>query len=259
MELSLSQVVIAILGSFFAGVINTLAGNGSTITLSLLTDMIGLPGNVANGTNRIGIFFQSFASLKGFSKFNLIQGEQTKLIAIITIIGAIIGTSVAVTISNENFLIVFRYMMVLMLIVVLFKPERWLNTSTANKNISKSKLIPVFLILGFYGGFIQMGMGIFFLAMLVLVGKYDLMSANAIKTLVVGLFTFFIIGIFAYKGLIRWDIGMIMAIGQSMGGYLTARYGTAYKYINNLAYGILVAVIVFSLLVQFNIIENKIF
>ena len=217
--------------------------------------MIGLPGNVANGTNRIGIFFQSLASLQGFSKYKLIQGEQTKLIAVVTIIGAIIGTSVAVTISNENFLIIFRYMMVLMLIVVLFKPERWLAENPVRVNISKSVLIPVFLILGFYGGFIQMGMGIFFLAMLVLVGKYDMMSANAIKTLVVGLFTFFIIGIFAYKGLIRWDIGLIMAFGQSLGGYLTARYGTGYKYINTLAYGLLVAVIIFSLLVQFNIIN----
>lgn len=255
MGLSAVQILMAFLGSFTAGVINTMAGNGSVITLSLLTDMIGLPGNVANGTNRVGILFQSMASLKGFSNFKPLQTTQTKLIATITVIGAIIGTSVAVTISNEAFLSIFKYLMILMLVVVLFKPERWLIQNQIEQKISHWILIPVFLIIGFYGGFIQMGMGIFFLGLLVLVGKYDIISANIIKTLVVSVFTMIILCIFAWKGLVRWDIGLLMAVGQSLGGFLTAYYGKQFKKIHVWAYRLLIGVIIVSIFIQFGILK----
>ncbi|MCB9310457.1 MAG: sulfite exporter TauE/SafE family protein [Lewinellaceae bacterium] len=258
MDLSAVQILIAFLGSFTAGVINTMAGNGSVITLSLLTDMIGLPGNIANGTNRVGILFQSMASLKGFSNFKPLQTTQTKLIATITVIGAIIGTSVAVTISNEAFLSIFKYLMILMLVVVLFKPERWLIQNQIEQKISHWILIPVFLIIGFYGGFIQMGMGIFFLGLLVLVGKYDIISANIIKTLVVSVFTMIILCIFAWKGLVRWDIGLLMAVGQSLGGFLTAYYGKQFKKIHIWAYRLLIGVIIVSIFIQFGILKPHI-
>ena len=54
--------LLALVGSFVAGAINTLAGNGSAITLTILTEVLGLPGTVANGTNRVGIATQSLAS-----------------------------------------------------------------------------------------------------------------------------------------------------------------------------------------------------
>ena len=37
-----------------AGVVNSLAGGGSLLTVSLLV-LLGLPGTLANGTNRVGI------------------------------------------------------------------------------------------------------------------------------------------------------------------------------------------------------------
>jgi uncharacterized membrane protein YfcA len=54
MDLHWYHYAIAIIGSAVAGSINTLAGNGSAITLTILTELLGLPGNMANGTNRVG-------------------------------------------------------------------------------------------------------------------------------------------------------------------------------------------------------------
>jgi len=48
-------------GGFAAGVINTLAGGGSLITVGLLV-FLGLPGTLANGTNRIGVLVQNLTS-----------------------------------------------------------------------------------------------------------------------------------------------------------------------------------------------------
>ena len=61
-------ISIAVIGGFVAGVINTLAGNGSVITLSILTEVMGLPGNIANATNRVGVLLQGIASSTGFIK-----------------------------------------------------------------------------------------------------------------------------------------------------------------------------------------------
>lgn len=52
------------------------------------------------------------------------------------------------------------------------------------------------------------------------------MEANALKTIVILIYTFFVLAIFAYQGLINWEVGIIMAIGQSLGGYLTAAYAS---------------------------------
>ena len=46
---------LLIFGGVIAGIINTLAGNGSVITLSLCTEWVGLSPSIANGTNRLGV------------------------------------------------------------------------------------------------------------------------------------------------------------------------------------------------------------
>ena len=50
MNLDWPLLLLAVAGSFLAGVINTLAGNGSAITLAFMTEVMGMPGNLANGT-----------------------------------------------------------------------------------------------------------------------------------------------------------------------------------------------------------------
>ena len=70
MELEVYHYVIAIVGGLFAGILNTLAGNGSAITLTILTELLQLPGNLANGTNRVGIVIQTGRAI-AFAPFPL--------------------------------------------------------------------------------------------------------------------------------------------------------------------------------------------
>jgi hypothetical protein len=144
--------------------------------------------------------------------------------------------------------------MVLMLFVILVKPERWLQSSDVKK-LPMWINIPVFLMLGFYGGFIQMGMGIFFLAVLVLLAKYSIMEANAIKTIIIFIYTTLVLAIFAWQGLVDWKVGIIMAAGQTLGGYLTAAYAIKIPNINTWAYRLLIVIIIFAILTQFGFIK----
>jgi len=64
-----------IAAGLFAGFVNTLAGSGSLITLPLLM-FLGLPANIANGTNRIGVFVQSLVSSISFKSRNSIPSAK---------------------------------------------------------------------------------------------------------------------------------------------------------------------------------------
>lgn len=243
--------LIAFIGSLLAGIINTLAGNGSAITLTILTEVIGLPGNVANGTNRIGIASQSVAASWAFYRNGKINWRRNRLLLVTTTLGALAGAWVAVSVSNEQFKAVFSYLMVFMLVVLLVKPERWLRETDLNHRPSLWVAIPAFLALGFYGGFIQMGMGIFFLAAMVLGARYSLLDANVVKSLMVAIYTILAILIFQGKGLIDWKIGALMAVGQTIGGWATAQYASHSPKVNVWAHRLLVVIVIAAVIKLF--------
>ena len=246
---------IAIGGGFLAGIINTLAGNGSAITLSILTELIGLPGNMANGTNRVGIMAQGISSTFSFYKNKKLNFQRGKDVIVFTFIGAIVGVITAINVSSEQFMVVFKFLMLIMFFVILIKPSRWFIETDMDYNLPWYLGIPIFLALGFYGGFIQMGMGIFFLGVMVLVARFNLIEANAIKIFVVFLYTIVVLSIFQWKGLVDWKYGLIIAIGQVAGGYLSAEFASKYKNAQKWAYGLLIVIVVTVLLKLFGVFE----
>ena len=251
--MELYQYIIAILGGAVAGSINTLAGNGSAITLTILTEVLQLPPNMANGSNRIGVFSQTSASSWAFYRNGKLDLSRSWIYIVLTIVGAIAGVVVATKVSNEQFKSVFSVMMVVMLFVILVKPKRWLKKTDTSKKINYLFTVPIFLALGFYGGFIQMGMGIFFLATMVLGARYSIMDSNAVKAFVVMAYTAIVIAIFQSKGLINWEAGLILAIGQTTGGWLTAEYASRYEKADIWAYRLVVLIVIFAIIKLFNI------
>ncbi len=245
------QYVIIIVGSFFAGVINTLAGNGSAITLTILTEMIGLPGNLANGTNRVSVFTQGSASAYGFYQGGRLKLKGNWLYVGTIIVGALIGVLIAVNVSNEQFRGVFRYLMVFMLLVILVNPKRWLEETNLTKRPPLWVMLPALLLLGLYGGFIQMGMGIVFLVITVLIAKFSLMDANALKAFVIATYTILVLAIFHWQNLVDWKIGFTLAIGQTIGGYLTARIASTYPNANLWAHRLLVFILIIAVIKLF--------
>jgi hypothetical protein len=242
---------IAVVGSLVAGGINTFAGNGSAITLTILTEVLGLPPNVANGTNRIGVFTQCTATSVVFYKNGKLKVARNKKYIIPIFVGAIIGGLLAINVSNEQFRAVFKFMMVFMLIAVLVKPKRWLRETDTDFKPKWYVYFPLLLALGFYGGFIQMGMGIFFIIIMVLGMRMNIMESNALKGFVIGLYTLVLIVVFHFQGMIDWKIGAIMAVGQTAGGYLAARFGSKSKKADQIAYYVLIVVLVLAVVKLF--------
>lgn len=237
--------IVSILGGFIAGIINTLAGNGSVITLGILTEIVGLPASVANGTNRIGVLIQTFTSYLGLKSNVEVTLKDNKNALILIFIGAILGAYTAVTISNEQFTFVYKFMMVVMLFTILVKPSRWLNPENQiQKRIPSYLMGTIYVLLGFYGGFIQMGMGLIFLGIMVLLDGKQIMETNLLKIFIIMIFSIFVLGIFVAKDMVEWIPGLTIAIGQGLGGWVTGKYVARSPEINKIAYYTLLVMIV---------------
>lgn len=252
-EWSADQLIIAFIGAFVAGTINALAGNGSVITLTILTELIGLPGNVANATNRVGVLMNAAGSMTGFHSNRSINYLHYLRYIVPVVIGAIGGIYVATIVTNEQFMWVFKALMIVMLLILLVKPERWILNVPEKSLVPKWLEWPVMFLLGFYGGFIQMGMGVFYIAVMVLVARVPLIESNSIKALSIGIFTTLAVIIFALAGKIIWSIGLVMGVAQFLGGWFSAHYASRVKGASKIAYYVLLLAVLLSIVKLFNV------
>jgi uncharacterized membrane protein YfcA len=214
---------LVILAGFIAGFINTLAGSGSLVTLPLLIFM-GLPANVANGTNRIAILLQNIVGVSSFRKKDALDLRGMIWLGIPAAVGSVIGAQIAVNLDEKLMERTIGIIMIIFLFVVLLRPKRWLQgTLTMLEGRPTLFQLFVFFLIGIYGGFIQAGVGIFLLAGLVLAVGYDLVRANAVKVGIVLFFTVFALAVFIKNGQVNFLIGFILAIGNMLGAWIGAK------------------------------------
>jgi len=218
--------VIAV--GFAAGFINTLAGSGSLLTLPLLM-FLGLPANVANGTNRIGILFQSIVASGSFKQKKVLNLKVGLWLGIPSIIGAIAGSIWAVNLTDEIMQIFIGILLVVMFFVILYKPEAWIKGQAGKVKEKPSVLqVIIFFGIGLYGGFIQASVGFFLLGGLVLGAGYDLVKANAIKVFITLLFTIPALLVFIINDQVNYLLGFVMAIGSMAGAFVGAKVAVSW-------------------------------
>jgi hypothetical protein len=212
-----------IAAGFAAGFINTLAGSGSLITLPLLIFM-GLPANVANGTNRVAILLQNVVSSKSFHDKGVLDLRGVLTLGLPAILGSLVGAQIAVNLNETLMRRVIGIVMVVMLFVILLRPKRWLHGKLEQiEGWPTFFQLALFFLIGIYGGFIQAGVGIFLLAGLVLGVGYNLVRANAVKVGIVLVFTISALAVFIYNGQVNWIVGLVLAIGNMLGGWVAAK------------------------------------
>jgi len=205
------------------GFINTLAGGGSIISLSVLM-MLGLPAGVANGTNRIAIAIQTLTATSSFRQQKVLDTKKAIQLSIPAVIGSLIGAWIAVDINEDIFEKAIGVIMLFMLVFILYKPEKYIygRADVASKPFTWKTYI-IFFLIGIYGGFIHLGVGYFLLAGIVLGAGLDLVKANAIKVFIVLLYTPFTLMVFLFNGQVNWKFGLIMSIGNVIGAIVASR------------------------------------
>lgn len=243
--------VFLILGGVLAGIINTLAGNGSVITLSLCTELIGLNPSVANGTNRLGVLTQSISGAATLYKNKKLILNNTWPAMITVIIGAIFGIGLAIIIDESSFKKLYPWFLLFIFIVLLLKPEKWIHEQKEIKAIYPVYIYPILFIIGVYGGLIQLGVGVFFLATMIMLGQHPWSSANNAKIVVVGIFTVIAVIVFGFTGYIHLSTAIALAIGQTLGAWIGANYLTQHKQAQKISYYILLTVTGYTVIKNF--------
>jgi uncharacterized membrane protein YfcA len=241
--------ILIILAGFAAGIINTLAGSGSVVTISLLT-FLGLDPKMANGTNRIGVLIQSVIGAKTFiAESHDLDREMMAWQIAPSILGAILGSFIAADIDQQLMGTIIGWLFVMLLVLILMKPKQWLKLESTARNNHRTPLsIMIFFGIGVYGGFIQAGVGIFLLSALVLFAGLNLNTSNAIKLICVAAFTIPALAIFIYKGQVAWLYGILMAVGQSAGAYLAAKFAMNNKQANLWVRRLLIVIVIVSII-----------
>lgn len=250
----LFYIVIFITG-IVTGFINILAGSGSFITLSVLIYFFNLQGipeptRLANGTKRIAILLQNLTGTLSFNKEKLVDWKGVLYLAPPTVLGSILGSYIAVNMNEDLMNKIIAVIMVIMIFFVLRNPKKWLD-GELEKLQQRPKLLVLifFFLIGIYGGFIQAGVGIFFLIAMVMTIGYNVVRANAMKVAVNFIMTAFAIVMFALNGSVDWQVGLILSAGSIIG----AKLGTAFtiKHGSGKVQIILIAVMAFSAIYLF--------
>jgi uncharacterized membrane protein YfcA len=212
-----SEALLLAGGGLVAGVVNTLAGGGSLLTVPLLV-LTGLPGTLANGTNRVGVLLQTgFASL-GFRAQGVGSVGEALPVLLPSAAGAVIGAAVASHLPDAVFERVFGVLMLVLLVPLLrgMRPRRrrrrappWLRGL-------------VFFGIGLYAGSFQAGTG-FLLLFALSFGGFDLVKANSIKVLVAFCFVVLALPVFLLAGEVAWPQALCLGSGFAVGGAAGSR------------------------------------
>ncbi len=218
------ELLFLVVAGFFAGVINTLAGGGSLITLPLLIFM-GLPSAEANGTNRIALMVQNISGTFGFRSKGISIFPFALYLAVPALIGAIIGANVAVDMDDALFNRLLAIIMVGVVLIMVLKPKAG-RGFTSERLTGKYRWFGMlaFLFIGFYGGFIQAGVGFLIILALSSINHLSLVKSNATKLFVVLIYMSGAIVMFILNDKVHWTYGIIMAIGNASGAWIASRW-----------------------------------
>lgn len=223
MEFSLDLVLLVFIG-IIAGAINIVAGGGSLLTLPMLI-FLGLPPNVANGTNRIAIIIQNIFAVSGFKSKGVSSFPYSIYLAISATFGAILGALWAVDIKGELFNKILAVIMVIIVIYMVIK--RRTSTEELVERLTGKHFwlgIIAFFFVGIYGGFIQAGVGFIMLLFLSGINRFSLVKSNAIKVFVALIYSISAVAVFAYNDMINWKYGLVLSIGNAAGGWFMSRW-----------------------------------
>ncbi len=213
---TLWHILLLVAVGIVSGFVNVIAGGGSLISVPVLI-FLQLPSAVANGTNRLAILSQNITAVKKFKDKGFFDTKLNILLSATSIPGAIAGSLSAVNIQDALFNKILAIIMIMVMITTFIGNVKRKNSSDIAKN--PFWLAVSFLFIGFYGGFIQAGVGFIIIAALSIIGQLSLVKTNSVKVFVTLIYTIPSLLIFIVSGKVHWLYGAALAAGNAFGGW----------------------------------------
>jgi uncharacterized membrane protein YfcA len=217
-----ADAALLLAGGLVAGVVNTLAGGGSMLTVPLLV-LLGLPGGVANGSNRVGILLQSAFAAWRFRAEGVPGFREALRLFAPVLVGSMLGAAAIARVADATFERIFGVVMLAVLAATLWLPA---PAPGGARRWSRGTELAVFFGIGLYGGAIQAGIGIALVLALSHAG-HDLVRANSVKVVLIAALTAVALPVFVAQGQVAWAPAAVLALGFAAGGALGARLTVA--------------------------------
>jgi uncharacterized membrane protein YfcA len=214
--------------SFFAGVLNTIAGGGSFLSLPALlasTSALGIGAVTAQATNTVALWPGQLTSLVAFRRQLRGYGWNLVPLALVSGIGGWLGGYLLLKTGNQMFRQILPWLLLFaaVIFVLSYPMGRWLSTLSAGRRYDKCLLVGM-LIVSIYVGYFGAGGGFLVMALFGICGVHDIHEMNALKVVTATVS----IGIpaitFIIAGRVAWQFCIVMGIMAGLGGYLAAHY-----------------------------------
>ncbi len=246
------EVLLLIPIGVVAGYLNVMAGGGSLLTVPALIFM-GIPGHVANGTNRIAILAQNVTAVSTFYQRGFHDFKLGLTLAAFAVPGGLLGAWLGVQIQGVWF---NRFLALVMIgVMSLMATEKSAGSDPLAEPAEPKNLMLGHVLMfgaGIYGGVIQIGVGFILMAILYRVMGIDLVRVNMLKVLIVLCYTIAALAVFASQLELAWLAGFALAVGNSIGGWMGAHWSinkgatTIRRVLNVVLIAIIIKLLLFS-------------
>jgi uncharacterized membrane protein YfcA len=225
-EISLEVIIFLVLASGFAGFVDSIAGGGGLIQLpSLLISMPNTAPSLLLGTNKLPSFLGTLGATASYLRKVKPDFKLAFVMAVPAFIGSGLGASVATKIPKEAFKPIILFMLIVVAVYTWRKKELGLveNFRFARRHqVGMGALAG--LVIGFYDGIFGPGTGSFLMLILVALLGFAFLQASVTAKIVNLATNLGAILVFGLNGKILWVLGLTMAIGNVIGGFLGARW-----------------------------------
>lgn len=216
--------------AFLAGAINAVAGGGSLLTFPALL-ALGFPPVTANVTNTVSLVPGYAGGIAGYRRELTDQHHHIRLLAPVSIIGALVGSAILLSTSTEIFTALVPVLVLAASLLLLAQPalQRLVirrHPAGADGGFVEHRgpsMVGVFLA-AIYGGYFGGVLGVILLAVLGIFLGDDLQRLNALKTVLQFVINMIAVVIFALFGPVQWFVVLLMAPCTLAGGWTGSHF-----------------------------------
>ncbi len=206
------------------GFIDAIAGGGGLIMMpALLT--AGLSPVHALATNKLQSVFGTGAAMVNFGRNGFVDWNANRLAFVLVFAGAIGGALLVQRISIATLSLVIPLLLVATAIYMLLSPR--MTDEDAHQHMAAPGYAPVAGAIGFYDGFFGPGTGTFFTTSLVALRGHGLTRATALTKALNFTSNIASVIVFALAGKMVWLLGLSMAAGAMLGGWIGSHTASA--------------------------------
>ena len=199
------------------GFIDAIAGGGGLIMLPALL-FSGVPPIQALATNKLQSVFGTAVATGNYARAGLVDWRDHKLTIALVFLGATVGVLLVQSIDASVLNLIIPLLLVSVAVYVLVSPR--MSDEDAHQRLSERGYAPVGGLVGLYDGFFGPGTGTFFTTSLVALRGYGLTRATAATKLLNFTSNVASVLFFALGGQMLWLLGLCMAAGAMLGGWL---------------------------------------